>query len=131
MLEDATPERFTRLRSSELKNGRVAMLAVVGYLTTYAGVRFPGAEDIPSGLAGFSEVPYQVIIQMIFTTGLMEMLNRDAFGKAEFIGDFRNGYLDFGWDKFDEETKLKKRNIELNQGRAAMMGITGLVGKYN
>jgi hypothetical protein len=45
----------------------------------------------------------------------------------EFVGDFRNGFIDFGWDKFDEETKLKKRAIELNNGRAAMMGILGLM----
>ena len=107
------------------------MLAVVGYLVTKAGIRFPGADDIPDGLAALPALPYLVVIQMLFTTGLMEMLNRDAFGKAEFIGDFRNGYLDFGWDKFDEKTKLKKRNTELNQGRAAMMGITGLMGKYS
>lgn len=62
-----------------------------------------------------------VLVQMFFTWGVMEMVNRDAFGKAEFIGDFRNGALDFGWDKFDEKTKMRKRSIELNNGRAAQM----------
>ena len=52
---------------------------------------------------------------------------RDLTGEAEFVGDFRNGAIDFGWDTFDEETKLKKRAIELNQGRAAMMGILALM----
>lgn len=49
---------------------------------------------------------------------------------GEFVGDFRNGYIDFGWDNLDEDTKLKKRAIELNQGRAAQMGILALVSLW-
>ena len=41
-------------------------------------------------------------------------------------GDWRNGF-DFGWDKQTDEWKTKKRAIELNQGRAAQMGILGLI----
>merc|ERR1712154_522126 len=70
----------------------------------------------------------------------MEAANQDMFkgpwetnqntlgdSPAEFKGDFRNGYFDLGWDKFDDATKLKKRAIELNNGRAAMCGILGLM----
>lgn len=39
--------------------------------------------------------------------------------------------LDFGWDKLDEETKMKKRAIELNNGRAAQMGILGIMVHEN
>ena len=124
---DGNKENFDRLRYVELKHGRVAMLAVVGYITTYAGIRFPGAEDIPSGFAAITACPKQVLVQFFFTVGVAEMINRDAFGKSEFPGDFRNGALDFGWDKFDEATKLRKRTIELNNGRAAQMGIFGLM----
>ena len=35
-------------------------------------------------------------------------------------------FIDFGWDSFDESTKLEKRAIELNNGRAAMMGLLAL-----
>jgi Chlorophyll A-B binding protein len=45
----------------------------------------------------------------------------------EHVGDFRNGFIDFGWNTFDEETKLKKRSIELNNGRAAQMGLLALM----
>ena len=44
---------------------------------------------------------------------------KDVVG-GEFPGDFRNDFIDFGWDEFDDETKFVKRSIELNQGRAAM-----------
>ena len=43
----------------------------------------------------------------------------------EFVGEFSNGSIDFGWDTFDEETKLSKHSIDLNNGRVAMMGILG------
>lgn len=37
IVADGDKENFDRLRWVELKHGRIAMLAVVGYLTTYAG----------------------------------------------------------------------------------------------
>ena len=45
----------------------------------------------------------------------------------EFVGDFRNGWIDFGWDTFSEEEKVSKRAIEVNNGRAAQLGILGLM----
>lgn len=135
LIEDGNQEKFDALREREIKHGRVSMLAVVGYLTTAAGVRFPGAEDIPDGLAAWqalldSRDGQNVLIQMLAFFTVAEIVNRDATwldNKAEFVGDYRNGALDFGWDKLDDATKLRKRSIELNNGRAAMMGIWGLV----
>ena len=132
---NADAEEFERKRWVELKHGRIAMLAVVGYLVTYAGIRFPGAEDIPAGFAALPALPGMVWAQMIATWGMMEAANRDqseTFGfktgfKPEFKGDFRNGALDFGWDRLSDEQKIRKRTIELNQGRAAQMGILGLM----
>uniref|UniRef100_A0A7S4NGP1 Plastid light harvesting protein n=1 Tax=Odontella aurita TaxID=265563 RepID=A0A7S4NGP1_9STRA len=124
---DGNQANFDRLRYTEIKHGRVAMLAVVGYLVTYAGVRFPGCEDIPAGFAAWEKLPIQVWVQMGFTWSMMEAVNRDAFGLSEFPGDFRNGALDFGWDKQTDAWKRNKRSIELNNGRAAQMGILGLM----
>ena len=134
LIEDGNQEKFDALREREIKHGRVAMLAVVGYLTTAAGVRFPGAEDIPDGLASWQALldtrdGQNVLLQMLAFFTVAEIINRDADwidNEAEFVGDYRNGALDFGWDKLDDATKLKKRAIELNNGRAAMMGIWGL-----
>lgn len=132
--KNGNKEDFDRLRYIELKHGRVAMLAVVGYLTTYAGVRFPGAEGIPAGFAALPEIPGMVWAQMIGTWTMMELANgggkidgSDNAGTQEFPGDFRNGVLDFGWDKQTDSWKRSKRSVELNQGRAAMMGILGLM----
>jgi len=137
---DADQEEFDRLRWLELKHGRIAMLAVTGYLVTYAGVRFPGAEDIPAGFAALDNLPGMVWAQMIATWGMMEAANQDQYqapwgfnknalgdSPAEFKGDFRNGALDFGWDKLSDDAKRRKRTIELNNGRAAQMGILGLM----
>lgn len=135
LLTEGNQETFDDLREKEIKHGRVSMLAVVGYLVTAAGIRFPGAEDIPDGLAAFgtllaSKDGMNVLGQMTAFFIVAEICNRDApwiDNKAEFVGDYRNGALDFGWDNLSPELKFKKRTIELNNGRAAMMGIWGLV----
>ena len=136
MLADADVERFERLRYVELKHGRISMLAVVGYLVTAAGTRLPGDIDlagdkfaaIPAGFAALTAMPSAGLAQIIAFIGALELgFMKDATGENEFPGDFRNGFIDFGWDNFDEETKLAKRAVELNQGRAAQMGILALM----
>jgi len=127
LLDNADKDRFDHLRSVELKHGRVSMLAVVGFLVTYAGVRLPGLEDVPTGFAAWNAIPSEVVGQMGMSFMVMEMANRDHTGSAEFPGDFRNNILDFGWDEQTDEWKKKKRTIEIQNGRAAMMGILGLM----
>ena len=96
-------------------------------LSFSAGIRFPGLEDAPSGFAAFDTIRGDLMGQFGMTLIFMEMANRDNTGTGEFPGDFRNGFLDFGWDKQSAEWKERKRAIELNQGRAAQMGILGLM----
>ena len=136
MLDDADQERFDRLRYVELKHGRICQLAFLGQITTRAGIHLPGAidysgtqfSDIGEGWAGSLEVPVAGALQILAFVGFLELaVMKDVTGENEFVGDFRNGALDFGWDTFDEETKLAKRAIELNNGRAAQMGILGLM----
>merc|ERR1712244_100270 len=84
--------------------------------------------DIGYGFDVFSDISSAGIAQIVLLIGLLELgFMKDATFENEFPGDFRNGFIDYGWDTFDEETKLKKRAIELNQGRAAMMGLLGLM----
>merc|ERR1712228_272497 len=85
-------------------------------------------ESIPEGWAALDAIPGPGLLQLVAFIGFLEAaVMKDVTGEGEFVGDFRNGYIDFGWDQFDEETKLQKRAIELNNGRAAMFGILGLM----
>jgi hypothetical protein len=65
---------------------------------------------------------------MFLFVGLLEIaVMKDITGDGEFVGDFRNDAIDFGWDSFSPEEQERKRAIELNNGRAAMMGILALM----
>jgi len=128
---DGDEAAFKRRRSVELKHGRVAMAATMGYITPYyykfpgflspsAGVKFA---DVPNGLAAFSKVPALGWVQIIFFTGIVE----GAWGVGE---DYKNGTPgDFGWKVItsdDPAEKEKKLAAELANGRLAMMAIIGM-----
>lgn len=106
---------FDAYRTIELKHGRVAMMAFLGYITTLAGFRLPGYESVPCGLKALTDMPASGWLWTGFSVAILEIVMRDATGESQFVGDFRNGF-DFGWDNFDEATKAKKRTIELNNG---------------
>mmetsp|Transcript_9030 Transcript_9030/g.22385 ORF Transcript_9030/g.22385 Transcript_9030/m.22385 type:complete len:204 (+) Transcript_9030:95-706(+) len=140
LVEDGDQEKFDRLRFVEIKHGRICMLAFLGQITTRYGVHLSGSIDkagdsfdsYPNGWAAISgpdAIPQAGLLQMVAAVGALELfVMKDIEGTGnEFVGDFRNGSLDFGWDTFDEETQLTKRAVELNNGRAAMMGILGLM----
>ena len=135
LLADADQEKFDRLRYVELKHGRISQLAFLGNIITRAGVHLPGDIDysgtsfdsIPDGWAAVGAIPQAGLLQIVAFVGVLELFVMKDITGGEFPGDFRNESLDFGWDTFDEETKLVKRGVELNNGRAAMMGILGLM----
>ena len=139
LVADGDEAKFNRLRYVELKHGRIAMLAFLGQITTRAGLHLPFSIDLegnsfdsfPDGYAAISgpdAIPSAGVGQIVLFIGILELfVLKDVTGDGEFPGDFRNGALDFGWDDFGPKTKLRKRAIELNNGRAAMMGILGLM----
>jgi Chlorophyll A-B binding protein len=135
LVADGDQVNFDRLRYVEIKHGRICMLAVAGYLVTEAGIRLPGDinlsgtkfSDIPGGFDALSAIGKAGFFQIFFFIGFLELLVMKDITGGEFPGDFRNGFIDFGWKTFNEETKLRKRGIELNNGRAAQMGILALM----
>ena len=129
---DEDRANFNRLREVEIRHGRCAMLAVVGWLTTAAGIRLPGMEGTPFGfkalaMEGLPTEVRGVIPMTLGTVFLLTYAMQDNAGTGESPGDYRNGFIDFGWDKQSDAWKERKQAIELNQGRAAQMGILGIM----
>ena len=125
-----------------MNHGRIAQLAFLGQITTRNGIHISGDieysgnsfDSFPNGWAAISgpdAISQAGLLQILALVGFLELFEMKDFANSaeagELVGDFRNGAIDFGWDTFDEETKLSKRGIELNNGRAAMMGILGLM----
>jgi|EP00979_Chaetoceros_neogracilis_P001665 hypothetical protein len=135
LLDDADQDRFDRLRYVEIKHGRIAMLAVVGHITTSSGRHLAGNIDysgtaftsLKTGLAGISDIPQSGLLQIIAFIGFLELfIMKDVNGTGQSPGDFLNGFNAL-WDNYSDEEKVQKRTVELNQGRAAQMGILGLM----
>jgi hypothetical protein len=124
LLKDADEERFDRLRTVEIKHGRISMLAILGHIVTTAGVRLPGdiAYGIPfssmkTGLAAFDTIPGGGIAQIIAFIGAIEL--GFASVKDEIEDTCSENYADFANDR--------RKAVELNNGRAAQMGILALM----
>jgi hypothetical protein len=108
---DVTQECFDRLRYVEIKHGRIAQLAFLGQIMTRAGLHLPGninyAGDsfgsYPNGIAapiGPNSIPFEGQGQIITFIGFLEVsFMRDVPETGnKHIGNFCNGYIDFGWD---------------------------------
>jgi hypothetical protein len=123
-----------RFEVMEIKHGRAAMLAFVNVITLQAGFRFPGYispsndlkfEDIPSGcFASLEALPTASWLQIMTVTCMMET---GYFLFSADDPDLAPG--DIGgpsWVRYDDaEVRTFKLNAERQNGRAAMLGITG------
>jgi len=133
---DGDAAAFKRRRSTEIKHGRVSMLATMGYITPEVAGKFPGFlspskglafEDIPNGLAAISKVPVLGWIQIV-----IYCLYVEASGLGfNYIGQGEATPGDVGWKPpllsgFDGEKKTKKLNAEIANGRLAMVAIIGM-----
>jgi len=116
-----------RYEIMEIKHGRAAMLGFLHVILIEAGVRFP-TEDCaaaPAGLlASLESCPTAGWLQIMLTTCMMETgyFLFEAQGADKAAGDIGGE----GWVRYDDPSvKAFKLNAERQNGRAAMLGITG------
>jgi hypothetical protein len=124
-------ENFYHYRGVEVKHGRIAMAATLGMLTQqnyhFEGYLAPSQglsfADVPNGLKALSVVPLAGWCQMAVVIGMHEVLIKQREGRAP--GDFGTGYFGFALD--DQSSKqLRGLNVEIANGRLAMLGILGM-----
>jgi hypothetical protein len=117
------PDTFAQYRAAELKHGRVAQLAVLGYIVPEV-YRFdfdiaPGlpCSEVPNGVAALDAIPSLGWAQIVFFIGAV-----DYWG---VLGDFEVGKKAAASLSPD---KLEERQLqELQHGRLAMLAILELL----
>jgi len=146
------------LRHAEIKHGRVAMAAFVGYIMAANYETFGGAlagysyPPIASGLSApevWDAIPFLAKLQIIGFIGMLEHISEDknflaADGMTHYMRGGKPGYFPSFeanvhplplklFDPFNlsknasPEKKAKGLNMEVNNGRLAMIGIFGFV----
>merc|ERR1711933_478116 len=134
---DGDADVFKRRRTTELKHGRVSMIACLGYIVPeyfkFPGLLSPSAglkfEDVPNGLKALSKVPSSGLAQMFLFAGLVDW----AYFRADDSrgpGDYKNagvlGVPNGSGPILDVESRKRKLNAEIANGRLAMMAIIGM-----
>ena len=121
-------EVMAHYREAELKNGRVAMAACLGWYITAAGVHPAFNSALSSDpLAAAKELPAVGWIQFVLGCGAIEWMAEqikkrpgyvpgDVLGAAYWVDDSDEGWVDY-------------QNRELSNGRLAMVAIMGIIGK--
>ena len=124
----ASPEQLAKYRESELKHGRVAMLAVLGYLSAenwhplYDG-KLAGMNPL-AAWAEFAVISPSGLVQILAFCGFLEWILTDVQKNNKLPpGDFY-GISNRISDK-DAPAWRDFQTRELNNGRAAMFGIIG------
>jgi hypothetical protein len=142
--EQGSDETIAWFRHSEVKHGRVAMAAFVGWWAVGAGLRLPGElaygldfASIPSkGLEAWDAVPGWGKVQMLLFVGLIEFHDELFFSKrgTHYLKGGTPGknmvpglFDPFGLSKGKSEQALARgRDSEIKNGRLAMIGVAGL-----
>jgi len=115
---------LNRLRSVELKHGRVCMLATLGYVVqeTYSWSNDKGYFDGSNPLATPGTVPVFGLFQIVLVLGLIEYFTGNEWKTGE-AGDL--GFDPLGFAK--DGVNPAYAEAELKHGRLAMIGWLGFV----
>jgi len=124
------------MRESELKHGRIAMLAFLGYIVADLGVRFPAAGDIYANIPS-SYAAHDILVNqgsmgfMLLAVGLVEftsgaVLVQVSKGESDReAGDF--GFDPMGFMKGKNAAAAKDMKLkEITHCRAAMLAFAGI-----
>jgi len=123
---------FKRRRETEIKHGRVSMLATMGYITPEITGKLPGYlspsmglkfADVPNGLAAISQVPAAGWAQIVAYCFYCEYSN--GYGENSPVPG-ESGFKPPLLATDDAELKTKRLNAELANGRLAMAAIIGM-----
>ncbi|GAX14579.1 hypothetical protein FisN_6Lh357 [Fistulifera solaris] len=113
-------------REAELKNGRVAMAACLGWYITAGGTHpaFGGSlSDDPLKAAG--ELSFVGWLQFIFGCGVIEFLGEKIKERPGYVpGDILGASF---WVDNSDEGWVMYQNKELNNGRLAMLAFVGIL----
>ena len=81
-----TEEKIERYTQVEIKHGRVAMIATLGYILPEI-FRFPGCESFKHGLGALESIPMEGWVQLIALVGAHEVLvkpREGGLGSSDF-----------------------------------------------
>merc|ERR1712227_1084039 len=129
--QDGNAENFQRRRATEIKHGRVSMLACMGYMTPEITGKLPGYlspsmklsfADIPNGLGALSKVPAAGWGQIVAYCAFCELSQDQSAGTKAGAGDFGFKVI----TSSDPAALTGKLNAEIANGRLAMMAIIGM-----
>mmetsp|Transcript_5071 Transcript_5071/g.8206 ORF Transcript_5071/g.8206 Transcript_5071/m.8206 type:complete len:469 (+) Transcript_5071:86-1492(+) len=139
LANDGDQASFRRRRISEIKNGRVAMIATIGWILPEY-YRFPGYlspsqdlkfADVPGGMQALAKVPAEGWAQIGVFVAFLELFPMRQ-EKDRVPGDFP-GFGKIGLPIFgstcDPAKSERSLNAELNNGRLAMLAISGMAAQ--
>jgi hypothetical protein len=142
------------IRQAEIKHGRIAMAGFVGFIVHSNGIHFPykmpGDEFVGgSAVDLWYNLPYAAKAQIIAFIGIMEWwgeLRLDGATEKHYMRGGKPGYFPpfddlphpVPFNLFDpfqlqkgksDEWKAKRLNIEINNGRLAMLGLMSFLSE--